>query len=187
MSERDPDDPTPTLVIDIGGGSTEIVIGTGHEASFHVSTQAGVVRQTERYLHDDPPTEAELEELAQDVKGVLIDGVPAEQRRAVRRAIGVAGTATSLAAIAQRLEPYDPEKAHGYVLSYEECARILGELAAMPLEERRQVPGLHPDRAPTIVAGVVILLETLEMFGVEEVEVSEHDILRGAALGLREG
>jgi exopolyphosphatase/guanosine-5'-triphosphate,3'-diphosphate pyrophosphatase len=183
---RDPDDTTPTLVIDIGGGSTELVIGAGHEASFHVSTQLGVVRQTERHLHDDPPTEEELEELAKDVRGVLAEGVPAEQRRAVQRAIAVAGTATSLGAIAQELEPYDPAKVHGYVLSYEDCERILGELAAMTLEERRQVRGLHPDRAPTIVAGVLILLETLKMFGVGEVEVSEHDILRGAALGLRE-
>ena len=184
MSERDPDDPTPTLVIDIGGGSTEVVIGSGHEASFHVSTQAGVVRQTERHLHGDPPTLAELEELAADVRAVLAEGVPAEHRRAVQRAIAVAGTATSLAAIAQKLEPYDPAKAHGYMLSLGECERILAELVSIPLEERRQVPGLHPDRAPTIVAGVVILLETLDMFGVREVEVSEHDILRGAALGL---
>jgi len=183
-SERDPDDPTPTLVVDIGGGSTEFVIGTGHEMSFHVSNQAGVVRQTERHINQDPPAPEEIDALAQDARRIFADGVPEEQRRAVGHAIAVAGTATSLAAIAQALEPYDPEKVHGYVLSEPDCRRLLGELAALPLAERREVPGLHPDRAPTIVAGAVILLETLHLFGLEQVEVSEHDILRGAALDL---
>jgi exopolyphosphatase / guanosine-5'-triphosphate,3'-diphosphate pyrophosphatase len=183
-SERDPEDDTPTLVFDIGGGSTEFVIGSGHEMNFHVSTQAGVVRMTERHLHSDPPTEPEREELAEDVRSVIEAGVPVEQRSAVQHAIGVAGTATSLAAISQHLEPYDPEKVHGYTISRPECERILEELAALPLEERRQVPGLHPDRAPTIVAGVIILIEILELFALHEVEISEHDILRGAAIGL---
>jgi exopolyphosphatase/guanosine-5'-triphosphate,3'-diphosphate pyrophosphatase len=183
-SERDPQDHTPTVVIDIGGGSTEIVIGSGHQASFHVSTRAGVVRQTERHLHSDPPTNDELEQTREDVRAILLDGVPVDHREAVEHAIAVAGTATSLAAIAQQLEPYDPEKVHGYHLSRERCGEILGRLASIPLEERRKVPGLHPDRAPTIIAGVLILIEVLTLFGLELVEVSEHDILRGAALGL---
>ncbi len=186
-SERDPADETPTLVFDIGGGSTEIVIGTGHEMEFHVSTQAGVVRQTERHLHHDPPTQRERDELAADVRSILEQGVPVEHRNAVQHAIGVAGTATSLGSISQRLEPYDPKKVHGYVISRPECERILEELAAMPLEQRREVPGLMPDRAPTIVAGVIILIEILELFALHEVEISEHDILRGTALGLRHG
>jgi exopolyphosphatase/guanosine-5'-triphosphate,3'-diphosphate pyrophosphatase len=183
-SERDPDDPTPTLVVDIGGGSTEMVIGTGHEVSFHVSNQAGVVRQTERHIHTDPPTPDERDALGDDVRGIFAEGVPENQRRAVERAIAVAGTATSLGAIAQKLEPYDPKKVHGHVLSAGEIDAMLEHLASLPLDERRQVPGLHPDRAPTIVAGAIILVETLRMFGLERVEVSEHDILRGAALGL---
>ena len=186
-SERDPDDQTPILVIDIGGGSTEIVIGTGHTPSFHVSTQAGVVRQTERHIHSDPPTQAELEETREDVNETIRDGVPGAQRRAVQHAIAVAGTATSLGAIAQGLEPYDPDKVHGYHLTRDECQRILDHLASIPLEERRRVPGLDPARAPTIVAGVIILLEVLALFGLDAVEVSEHDILRGAALGLAVG
>jgi exopolyphosphatase/guanosine-5'-triphosphate,3'-diphosphate pyrophosphatase len=183
-SERDGTDTTPTLVLDIGGGSTELVIGTGTEVGFHVSTQAGVVRQTERHLHADPPDDAELAELAADVRGVLRAAVPESQREAVGHAIAVAGTATSLAAIAQKLEPYDPERVHGYVLTVAECERIRDELGAMTLQARREVPGLHPDRAPTIVAGVAIFLEVLSMFGLERIEVSEHDILRGAALAL---
>jgi exopolyphosphatase/guanosine-5'-triphosphate,3'-diphosphate pyrophosphatase len=184
-SERDPADSTSTVVIDIGGGSTEIVIGAGHHADFHVSTRAGVVRQTERHLHSDPPAEAELEQTREDVRSVLSEGVPPDCRQAVEHAIAVAGTATSLAAIAQELEPYDPEKVHGYVLSRDDCEAILGRLASLPLAERRQVAGLHPDRAPTIVAGVVILIEVLKLFDLHQVEISEHDILRGAALGLQ--
>ncbi len=183
-SERDPSDGTPTLVADIGGGSTELVIGTGHAAGFHVSTQAGVVRQTERHIHSDPPTVDELEQLALDVQAILEQGVPAPERRAVSHAIAVAGTATSVAAIAQELDRYDPARVHGHRLSEQECEEILAKLAALPLARRREVAGLHPDRAPTIVAGVVILLQILRLFGLREVEVSEHDILRGAALGL---
>lgn len=183
-SERDPDDQTPTLVMDIGGGSTELVIGAGREMSFHVSTQAGVVRQTERHLHSDPPTPAELDELASDVRSILESAVPERFRRSVAWAIGVAGTATSMASIAQELEPYDRDKVEGYVVTTDECRRILDRLASLTLVERRRVRGLHPDRAPTIVAGVIILLETLTLFGLSSFEVSENDILRGAALGL---
>jgi exopolyphosphatase / guanosine-5'-triphosphate,3'-diphosphate pyrophosphatase len=181
-SERDPDDRTPTLVMDIGGGSTEFVIGSGREMTFHVSNQAGVVRQSERHLHSDPPEPAELNALASDVRSILDSGVPERFRRSVSWAIGVAGTATSMASIAQGLEPYDPDKVEGYVVTVDECRRILDRLARLTLEERRQVRGLHPDRAPTIVAGVIILLETLALFGLSSFEVSEHDILRGAAL-----
>jgi exopolyphosphatase/guanosine-5'-triphosphate,3'-diphosphate pyrophosphatase len=183
-SERDPADLEPTLVIDIGGGSTEFVIGTGGEMSFHVSNQAGVVRQTERHLHSDPPSAEECEALARDARSILADGVPEKWRRAVGHAIAVAGTATSMASIAQELEPYDPDKVEGYVLSDGRCREIRDRLAGMTLEQRRRVRGLHPDRAPTIVAGTIILLETLALFGLHEFEVSEHDILRGAALGL---
>ena len=183
-SERDPDDATPTLVIDIGGGSTELVIGRRRQAGFHVSTQAGVVRMTERHIHNDPPLSAELDELAADVRAILNAAVPVDQRSAVTHGIAVAGTATAMAAIAQELDPYDPEKVHGYTLDAAERRRILARLGAMTLEQRRRVPGLDPDRAPTIVAGIVILTEVTTLFGLDEVEVSEHDILRGAALGL---
>ncbi|MBV9918343.1 MAG: Ppx/GppA family phosphatase, partial [Solirubrobacterales bacterium] len=174
----------PTLVVDIGGGSTELVIGTGREAEFYVSTQAGVVRQSERHLHSDPPTAQELAELAGDVDEILANGVPAGRRRAVRHAIAVAGTATQLAAVAQELEPYDPARVHGYVLRDTERQRLLEQLAALNLEQRRGVKGLDPARAPTIVAGAVILGEVMKLFGLDGVEVSEHDILRGAVLGL---
>ena len=181
-SERDSSDTTPTLVFDIGGGSTELVIGGARDVSFHVSTQAGVVRQTERHITTDPPTEQEQRELADDVRRILDEAVPDTKRAAVNRAIAVAGTATSLAAIAQDLDPYDPERVHGYVIDSGQCAQILDRLAAMTLEQRRHVAGLHPDRAPTIIAGVLIFQQVMSLFDLDRVEISEHDILRGAAL-----
>lgn len=183
-SDRDPDATAPTLVIDIGGGSTELIIGRGRSAEFFVSTQAGVVRQTERHLHSDPPTAEEMEAVSKDAHAIIEASVPSEHRRAVEHAIAVAGTATSLAAIAQDLDPYDPAKVHGYVLAAQQRDALRDRLASMTLEERRHVKGLDPARAPTIVAGVLILTEVMNLFGVERVEVSEHDILRGAALGL---
>jgi exopolyphosphatase / guanosine-5'-triphosphate,3'-diphosphate pyrophosphatase len=180
-SER-PQDDIPTVLIDIGGGSTEFVVGTGHRARFHVSTQAGVVRQSERHLPDDPPRPRQLAALAADVRETFTSSLPADVRASVTAAIAVAGTATSLGAIAQDLEQYDPEKVHGYRLSLAACRRILERLAAMPEAQRREVRGLHPDRAPTIVAGTVMLIAALVAFNLDETEVSEHDILRGAAL-----
>lgn len=182
VSDRDPRDVAPTLVVDIGGGSTELVIGCGTEITFHVSTQAGVVRQSERHLHHDPPTDEEHKGLVADVETLIQTAVSKAERPTPERAIAVAGTATSLAAIAQELDPYDPERVHGYVISRDECERILDRLATLKLDRRRQVTGLHPDRAPTIVAGILILLVVLKMFRLDKVEISENDILRGAAL-----
>ncbi|MEA2455753.1 MAG: exopolyphosphatase / guanosine-5-triphosphate,3-diphosphate pyrophosphatase [Thermoleophilaceae bacterium] len=178
---RDPG--AETLVIDIGGGSTEYVTGhPGADPDFHVSTRMGSVRHTERHLHSDPPTESELAALAEDARSIVESDVPADVRERVDAGIAVAGTATSLAAIDQQLDPYDPDKVHGYRLPRGSCERLVAQLAALTVEERRQVTGLHPDRAPTIVAGAVILLESIRAFGLDEIEVSENDILQGAAL-----
>jgi len=181
---RDAADTTPLLVIDIGGGSTELIVGAagGTEPSFHVSLQAGVVRQTERHLHHDPPPPHELQQLADEVRATIEAHVPAAVRASAEAAVGVAGTATSLAAIDQELDPYDPRRVHGYVLERPEIELLLARLAQLPLADRRTVRGLHPDRAPTIVAGAAILLEALRAFDLRRVEVSEHDLLHGVAL-----
>ena len=172
-----------TVVIDIGGGSTELVVGRAGEApEFHVSTQAGSVRQTERHLASDPVPAAEIEALREEVRGILAAAVPEQVRASLEHGIAVAGTATSLAAIDQRLDPYDPDRVDGYTLTFNAIERMLAELAALPLAERRAVAGLHPDRAPTIVAGTGILAESLAAFRLAAVEVSEADILHGAAL-----
>jgi exopolyphosphatase/guanosine-5'-triphosphate,3'-diphosphate pyrophosphatase len=171
----------PTLVIDIGGGSTELIVGSGDEISFQTSLQAGVVRHTERHISTDPPTAVELEELAGDVR-TIIEAVSDKERAAAVTGIAVAGTPTSLAAIDLELDPYDPERVHGHVLSLESIQRLLSQLASAPLEERIQIPGLHADRAPTIIAGVVILVEVMRAFGLKQIRVSEHDILYGTAI-----
>jgi exopolyphosphatase/guanosine-5'-triphosphate,3'-diphosphate pyrophosphatase len=181
-SERPPGDATPTVVIDVGGGSTELVVGSGDAVSFHVSTQAGVVRHTERHLAADPPTPAQLDALAADVRSIFEQAVPAEAREAPRAAIAVAGTAISLGAIDLDLECCSANNIHGHVVSVATCRRILGHLASLPEARRRTVRGLHPDRAPTIVAGVVMVIEALEVFSLDSTVVSDHDILRGAAL-----
>ena len=98
-----------------------------------------------------PITEADFPRIEEEMRKIVADAVPEAERKAVARAIAVAGTATSLGAIAQDLDPYDPERVHGYRLEADEAGRILDRLAQMPLEERRQVAGLHPDRAPTII------------------------------------
>ncbi len=180
-------DEQPTVVIDIGGGSTEFVIGQGRTAGFHVSLHAGVVRMSERHIHSDPPTPGELEELAQDVRAVLRDGLPQTQRALVRRGVAVAGTATSGASIAQQLDPYDPERVNGYELSLAAVQGLLERLSHMGEAERREVVGLDPDRAPTIVAGMVLLGEAMRAFSLARIEVSEHDILYGGALRLAAG
>jgi exopolyphosphatase/guanosine-5'-triphosphate,3'-diphosphate pyrophosphatase len=179
---RDPGDATPIVVVDIGGGSTELVIGAHGRVEFHVSTQAGVVRHTERHLATDPPRAEELEALAGDVRAVLEAAVPAAERTRARAAVAVAGTATSCAAIDLELDPYDAARVEGHVLSGTRLGELLSRLASMPLADRRQVAGLHPDRAPTIVAGVVILAAVLRFLGLDATEVSEHDILWGAAI-----
>jgi exopolyphosphatase/guanosine-5'-triphosphate,3'-diphosphate pyrophosphatase len=178
-----PADGDVLMVLDIGGGSTEYVIGRpGDGPSFNVSTQAGSVRQTERHLHHDPPTEPELEELRAEIREIVESSVPADVRDSVTDGVAVAGTPTSMAAIDQRLDPYDPARVHGYRVSLEACERITSMLAGLPEAERRGVTGLHPERAPTIVAGAVILVESMRSFGLESIEVGEHDILYGAAL-----
>jgi exopolyphosphatase/guanosine-5'-triphosphate,3'-diphosphate pyrophosphatase len=172
----------PTLVFDIGGGSTELVLGSGGEVGFHTSLQAGTIRQSERHLSSDPPDPHELEDLAAEIRGLIERGVAAQPEARPARAIAVAGTPTSLAAIDQELEPYDPSRVHGYRLAMRRIQRMLSRLSSLPLAERLRVPGLHPGRAPTIVAGTVILVQVMRAFGLEEVEVSELDILHGSAL-----
>jgi exopolyphosphatase/guanosine-5'-triphosphate,3'-diphosphate pyrophosphatase len=172
------------VVIDIGGGSTEFVVGGERTAGFHTSLRAGVVRMSERHIHSDPPTPEELHALAQDVRATLLDGLPADERAPVTHGIAVAGTATSAAAIDQELDPYDPTRVHGYRLQLATVELLLARLADMDEGERREVVGLHPDRAPTIVAGMILLEESMRAFELEQVEVSEHDILYGGALQL---
>lgn len=172
-----------TLVIDIGGGSTELVVGSaGEPPGFHVSTQAGSVRQTERHIADDPPPPDDVTAMAEEIRSIFDAAVPGDVRARVRNGIAVAGTVTSLAAIDQKLDRYERERVNGYALGLPACERMLAMLAAKPLEDRRVVPGLNPARAPTIVAGAVILVEAMRLFDLDVVETCEADILQGAAV-----
>jgi exopolyphosphatase/guanosine-5'-triphosphate,3'-diphosphate pyrophosphatase len=169
------------MVMDIGGGSTEFVIGhPGSDPRFHVSTELGSVRHTERHLEQDPPLEAEVEALQGDARRIIEEDVPADVRESVDAGIAVAGTATQLASV--DLQAGGGGNTHGHRLGLDACRGLLERLASVPLEERREIPGLDPDRAPTIVAGAAILVEGIEAFGLDSIEVSVADILHGAAL-----
>ena len=169
------------LVVDIGGGSTELVIGTGAEVDFHASLQAGVVRHTERLLTSDPPNASELEELSGDIHRLLAESLEGEDLK-ISAAVAVAGTPSSLAAMDLELDPYDPDLVEGHVLKLTTIQWWLSRLASIPLADRQLIVGLHPDRARAIVAGVVILIEVMRAFNLEEIECSDHDILYGGAI-----
>jgi exopolyphosphatase/guanosine-5'-triphosphate,3'-diphosphate pyrophosphatase len=167
--------PAPrTLVLDIGGGSTELLLD-----DFHVSIDIGSVRFTERFVHTDPPTEEELAATAAAVRKAL-----APYDLGPQQAIGVAGTLTTLAAL--DLGGYDRARVHGHRLSLAAARTQLRRLASLPLDERKELPGLEPQRAPVIVAGAIILTETLAHVGLDAIEVSERDILDGIALAAAE-
>jgi exopolyphosphatase / guanosine-5'-triphosphate,3'-diphosphate pyrophosphatase len=172
----------PTLVVDIGGGSTELIVGSGDEVAFHTSLQAGVVRHSERHIATDPPGALELESLAGDVRGLIESAIADQPGARAQAGIAVAGTPTSLASIELGLEPYDPKQVHGHTLTLDTIQRLFSQLASAPLSKRAEIAGMHPDRAPNIVAGAVILVETMRAFDLDRIEVSEHDILYGTAI-----
>jgi exopolyphosphatase / guanosine-5'-triphosphate,3'-diphosphate pyrophosphatase len=155
-----------TLVLDVGGGSTELILG-GERTSLDI----GSVRLTERFLHSDPPRREELEAAARAIE--LPDLQPTS-------AIGVAGTVTTLAAL--ELGGYDPERVHGHGITREAVDTQLERLASLPLAQRRELPGLEPERAPVIVGGALIVREVLDRYGLDAIEASERDLLHGAAL-----
>ena len=175
-----------TVIVDVGGGSTELVAGGPDGVRWHDSLDIGSVRLTERFLHSDPPVEAELEACAAAVRALLAERVPDDIRHETRSAIGVAGTITSIAALALGLQDYDRDRVHGFRLTEHALEEQLRRLAAVPVDERRTMRPLDPDRAPVIVGGALIARETLAFFGLEALEISERDILDGAALAAAE-
>jgi exopolyphosphatase/guanosine-5'-triphosphate,3'-diphosphate pyrophosphatase len=175
-----------TIIVDIGGGSTELVAGGPEGVRWNDSLDIGSVRLTERFLKSDPPTDEELDACAEAARALLAERVPEEIRRDTQAVIGVAGTITSLGGLALGLEEYDREHVHGYELTAEALEEQLNRLASVPLEERRQMRPLDPDRAPVIVGGAVIAREILSFFGLNALQISERDILDGAALAAAE-
>jgi exopolyphosphatase / guanosine-5'-triphosphate,3'-diphosphate pyrophosphatase len=156
-----------TLLVDIGGGSTELVLD-----GFRTSLPLGSVRFTERHGED-------VEATVEAARALLPELEP-------ESAVGVAATITTLAALDLGLEEYERARVHGHVLSRDGAHAQLERLAALPLEERRRVPAVDPERAPVILAGGAILLAILDAYGLESIRVSERDLLDGAALAAAE-
>jgi exopolyphosphatase / guanosine-5'-triphosphate,3'-diphosphate pyrophosphatase len=167
-----------TLVCDIGGGSTELILGGPDGVVDAVSLDIGCVRMSERCLHSDPPADDEIAALREAAARLL----PAELVAQAAMLVGVAGTVTTLATIDLGLDHEIAEQIDGHPLAAATVESLLGQLAAVPLAERRGVRGLMPERAPTIVAGAAIAAEVLKATGAGEMVVSERDILHGAAL-----
>jgi exopolyphosphatase / guanosine-5'-triphosphate,3'-diphosphate pyrophosphatase len=189
----------PLLLADIGGGSTELVLGSPTAASLGPpsmdirpgpqviashSMDVGCVRMTERHLHDDPPTEAQVQGALADLRVALqaaTADVPVHQAAAF---VGVAGTVTTIVALALGLPAYDPDAIHGSVIDYQQVAEVTDRLLGMRRTERAALPVMHPGRVDVIAGGALVLRTVMEFAGAREVIASEHDILDGIALSL---
>ncbi len=167
------------LVVDIGGGSTELVVAAGGEVVSATSLDIGCVRVTERFLPSDPPSRPELAAASGYVRSLL-------PQLEAGSAIGVAGTVTTLATLDLGDAEYDPARTHGHRIALAAVEEQLERLAQMRTEERIACTGIEPGRASVIVAGVVVLREVLTTYGLSEIEVSERDVLHGAAFAAAE-
>lgn len=178
-----PDIATPLLVADLGGGSTELIVGTGEHPEAAESLDVGSVRLTERHLRADPPTPEQLCSCECDVDAAL-DACDLDLAR-VRALVGVAGTNTTLAAHALGLSAYDPSRLHHARIGFERLADSCAAIIAATVAERRVMPFMHPGRADVIGGGAVIVQRLLSRLDKPEaMVVSEHDILDGIAWSL---
>jgi exopolyphosphatase / guanosine-5'-triphosphate,3'-diphosphate pyrophosphatase len=177
--------PAPYLVVDIGGGSTEFVLGSS-TVDKAISVDIGCVRMTERHLHSDPPAPAEIAAATRDITAAVdhalatVDG----DGRAAGTVLGLAGSVTTVAAIALGLPEYQPERIHHSRVSTVDVTRVTDELLGMAKHERLAMPVMHPGRADVIGAGALILRVILDRAGADAVIASEHDILDGIAYTL---
>ncbi|MGI8665610.1 MAG: exopolyphosphatase [Jatrophihabitans sp.] len=187
IGEQPPDTKPGTLLLaDIGGGSTELVLG--EPASRIVlaahSMDVGCVRMTERHLRSDPPLAQEIEATLVDVRAALARAAEDVAVRGATGFVGVAGTVTTVAAIALELAAYDPVAIHGSVLSYQQVAEVTARLLSMSRDQRAALPVMHPGRVDVIGGGALVLRAVMEFVGAEQVLISEHDILDGIALSI---
>jgi exopolyphosphatase / guanosine-5'-triphosphate,3'-diphosphate pyrophosphatase len=171
----------PWLVADIGGGSTELVVGP--EPAGARSLDLGCVRVTERFLHDDPPTNEQLREARSWLRAQFSSAEAEVQSfRSARVLIGLAGTVSALACYDQELESYDRDAVHHYQLSRDAVGQALADLASRPASGRAGLPGIEPARAPVIVGGTLVLDTLMAYFGFDTCLVSESDILDGSII-----
>ncbi len=174
----------PFLVVDIGGGSTEFVLGDADGVRAARSVDIGCVRLTERHLHGDPPSDDEVARAEADIRAAL-DEVRAEVPVGdAATLVGLAGSVTTVAALALELPAYDADAIHGSRIPVEDVRAVAADLLAAPRSRRAAMPVMHPGRVDVIGAGSLILRVLMDEFGMSEVVVSEHDILDGIALRL---
>jgi exopolyphosphatase / guanosine-5'-triphosphate,3'-diphosphate pyrophosphatase len=174
----------PFLVVDIGGGSTEFVLGDAAGVRAAHSVDIGCVRLTERHLRSDPPTAAEIDGAEADIRAALAEVRAAVPVAEAASLVGLAGSVTTVAALALRLPAYDAETIHGSRIAVPEVAAVTADLLAASRSRRAAMPVMHPGRVDVIGAGSLILRVLMQEFGFAEVVVSEHDILDGIALRL---
>jgi exopolyphosphatase / guanosine-5'-triphosphate,3'-diphosphate pyrophosphatase len=181
----------PYLVVDIGGGSSEFVLG-GNEAvagadPAAISVDIGCVRLTERYLHADPPTREQVDAASADIDRALEDVAAAIAVKEARTLVGLAGSVTTVTAIALGLPAYDPSRTHHARISAETVAAVTGQLLGQTHEQRATIGALHPGRIDVIGAGALVLDRIMRRFGFTEMVASEHDILDGIAWSIAAG
>lgn len=176
----------PYLVVDIGGGSTEFVVGTGDRGvDAAISMDIGCVRMTERHLHGDPPTPDEIAAAQADIAVAVDRALETVPGREAATLVGLAGSVTTVVAIAQGLTGYDPGRIHHARVSYDAVAEVTADLLARSREQRLAIPVMHPGRADVIGAGALVLRVIMERAGTASVVASEHDILDGIAWSMR--
>ncbi|WP_422740583.1 exopolyphosphatase [Micromonospora sp. WMMD729] len=175
----------PFLVVDIGGGSTEFVVGDRTGVRSAISVDIGCVRMTERHLAGDPPTPEQVAAAESDIAAVVDRALAAVPGREAATLIGLAGSVTTVVAIAEGLRGYEPERIHHARVSYEAVARVTADLLERTSAQRLEIPVMHPGRADVIGAGALVLRVIMERAGMPSVVASEHDILDGIAWSLQ--
>jgi exopolyphosphatase/guanosine-5'-triphosphate,3'-diphosphate pyrophosphatase len=176
--------PSPRLVVDIGGGSTEVVLGVGDTVLAARSVDVGCVRMTERHLHGDPPTADEVAAATRDIEAALDLVAEVVPLRGAASLVGLAGSVTTVAALHLGLPEYDPVAIHGSTVPAAQVRRLSDALLAMPTRQRAALGVMHPGRVDVIAAGALVLRCVVERTGLAQVVVSEHDILDGIAWSL---
>lgn len=171
-----------TLLIDIGGGSTEFVVGSASDISFKKSLNIGAVRMTERFITQDPPSASDMDQLRRYVWGEFESHLSDIKTIRPDHALGVAGTVTTLCAMLQALPHYDPQRINGYVMTKTALHTLIETMASRTLEARRTMPGLDSERADVIIAGAVILSEIISFFNLNTITVSNFGLRYGLIL-----
>jgi exopolyphosphatase/guanosine-5'-triphosphate,3'-diphosphate pyrophosphatase len=167
------------LVIDIGGGSTEFIIGVGNEIKYRTSIDVGAVRMTDKHISTDPISDDEFNNLAQNIEKILRDVIVKIKEYNIEEVFGIGGTVTTLAAIDQNLDIYDRNKVHNYKLKTYEIEDMIDRFKSLNNDARKKIKGLQPKRADIILAGSIILYEILKALGVEQIIISDYDNLEG--------